>query len=84
MQFIKATGLDRKSGGQRKMKMAHGYKGWGTRSFVAVQAIRLAGPPSLSSSALTLFPLAPIITAGPVIISVRVSSSHLLPDALAR
>ena len=33
--------------------------------------------------ALTLFPPAPIITAGPVIISIRVSSSHLLPDALA-
>jgi hypothetical protein len=33
---------------------------------------------------LTLHEPTPIITAGPVIISVRVSSSHLLPDALAR
>jgi hypothetical protein len=35
-------------------------------------------------SALTLLEPTPIITAGPVIISVRVSSSRLLPDALAR
>jgi len=34
--------------------------------------------------ALTLYAPTPIITAGPVIISVRVSTSHLQPDALAR
>ena len=50
-------------------------------------AVGLEGRPVTTrrpGRALTLPRPAPIITAGPVIISVRVSSSHLLPDALAR